>query len=168
MLLLLQMTYLSVFKIVNLLYAILWTRQLLKGPDKGFIISAIRQATTPHTLAFQISSGCGCQLWATVSWRGSGLRCGCSCSLQLVQTSQKYSMAKGWLQLRRLSLCLFVVGFTFSVLGDLVPHLNKTMFGNHEWTFDQLASVLLNLLRGYFDAQYGLASYQLAHSLNCY
>lgn len=117
-LLLLQVTYLSMFIRVNVLYDILWTRQLLERPNKAFIISAIGQTTTPRILAFQISSDCSCQFWATVSWLGSGQWCGLSCSLQLVHTSQKYAAAKGWLQKDSLhSVCLWLgLHFLFQVV----------------------------------------------------
>lgn len=42
----------SLFKMVNVLQAILWTRQLLERLDRGFIISAIRQTTTLGILGF--------------------------------------------------------------------------------------------------------------------
>lgn len=111
LLLVLQITGLSMLKKVNVLYTMLWTRQLPERPDKGFIISAIRQTTTPRILASQISSGCAAnsgQLsagWARVLvWLQLLLATGTHIS--------KIFNGKKVTPKRKLSLCLFYIFYS--------------------------------------------------------
>lgn len=120
------------FRIGNLLRAILWIRQLLERLDKGFIISAIKQTTRPGILEFPnflwlwLPTLGNCQLarLRVVVW--PQLLLATCTDISKIFSSKRLSPK------RKLSLCLFVVGFKFCVPGGLLPHLNKTTSRNYE------------------------------------